>query len=363
MLTRNVRVLNHALFHLSANNKSKNSECAKLLNLKLSEKSNFMIKPTLTRAILKTLQPLATWRSTRSGGQLFILIYHQVLDKPDFMRPDTVDKNAFTWQMELLARHFNVLPLTQGLDQLQEGTLPPRAVSITFDDGYADNVTQALPILQRFNLSATFFIANGFLNGGRMWNDTVIESIRSITTPQIDLTFMGLNSAEIKTPEQKYQTAQQIIKTIKHLDPEQRQCYTTQLADQARTLPSDLMMTTEQLQHLHQSGMIIGGHTVNHPILARLDNETAQAEIRQNKQNLEQQLDTQLTLFAYPNGKPEQDYRVEHADMVRAAGYQAAVSTQWGVASQTSDLWQLPRFTPWDQEPVRFMGRIIVMLG
>ncbi len=322
-----------------------------------------MLKQKLNHVILKTLQPLATWRFSQQGGKLLILIYHQVLEKPDDMRPDVIDKTAFTWQMELLARYFNVLPLQQAVTHLKNGTLPPRAVSITFDDGYADNVTQALPILQQFDLTATFFIANGFLNGGRMWNDTIIEAIRVITQPEIDLSFIGLGQVNIQTPAQKYQVAQQIIKTIKHLDPAVRQQHTNQLANMAPELPDDLMVTTQQLKYLHQSGMTIGGHTVNHPILARLDNETAQAEIKQNKQNLEQQLDTQLTLFAYPNGKPEQDYRVEHADMVRAAGYQAAVSTQWGVASQTSDLWQLPRFTPWDKEPVRFMERIIRQLG
>jgi peptidoglycan/xylan/chitin deacetylase (PgdA/CDA1 family) len=313
----------------------------------------------LTRSVLKTLQPLVTWRSMQGGGKLFILIYHQVLEKPDFMRPDTVDTAAFTWQMELLARYFNVIPLEQALDQLQSGTLPPRAVSITFDDGYADNVTQALPILQYFDLSATFFIANGFLNGGRMWNDTVIESVRSFIQPQINLSFLGLSQLEIKTPEQKYKVAQQIIKTIKHVEPDLRKQYIDRLAAYVPELPNDLMMTSAQLQQLHQSGMTIGGHTVNHPILATLDIDAAKLEIEQNKAYLEKQINTQLTLFAYPNGKPGQDYTVEQVECVQSAGYQAAVATYWGVVDQASDMRQLPRFTPWDREPIRFMLRLV----
>lgn len=313
--------------------------------------------------LLKILQPFATLASgIGKRKKLFILIYHRVLDEPDYMRPGEVDKAAFTWQMELLAKHFNVLPLEEALQRMQNDSLPPRAVSITFDDGYADNYTNALPILQQFNLTATFFIASGFLNGGRMWNDTVIEAVRNFAGPVLDLSEIGLGLFEVNNESQRSQAASQIILQIKHLSFKQRDQNTQFIAAQSQDFPSNLMMTDDEVRLLHQRGMTIGGHTVNHPILSKLDSTSVAQEINDNKAYLESLLDSSIQLFAYPNGKPDQDYLPEHVALVKQAGYQAAVATQWGVVNEHSDKWQLPRFTPWDRSHTRFMLRMISRL-
>lgn len=307
--------------------------------------------------ILKLLATLASG----SGKQkkLFILIYHRVMDKPDFMRPGEVDKSMFDWQMNLMAKYFNVLSLNEAVERLKTNALPPRAVCITFDDGYADNLNNALPILKKHKLSATFFIANGFLNGGRMWNDTIIEAVRNASGDQFDLRDCGLESYPIATEQERTHSAERIIKNIKHQAPDIRMSLTNRIAAKSQNLPNDLMLTTEQLQELHQSGGEIGGHTVNHPILAKLDASTAIQEIAENKQFLESTLGCTLKFFAYPNGKPGSDYLPEHVEIVRQQGYQAALSTSWATAKHNNDLWQLPRFTPWDETPLKFMLRMI----
>jgi peptidoglycan/xylan/chitin deacetylase (PgdA/CDA1 family) len=97
---------------------------------------------------------------------------------------------------------------------------------------------------------------------------------------------------------------------------------------------------------------------VTHPILAQLDPELAAREIRDSKRRLEAITGSPVTTFAYPNGKPGRDYLREHVGMVRALGFEAAVSTAWGVAHAASDPHQLPRFTPWDRTPGRFVLRL-----
>lgn len=311
---------------------------------------------------LQLLKIVTTIASSLGGHKkLFILIYHRVLDGPDFMRPDEIDKSIFSWQMELLSKYFNVLPLDEALQRMQAKTLPSRAVCISFDDGYADNYTNALPILKQFNLSATFFIANGYLNGGRMWNDTIIESVRNLPSQELDLTAIGLGRFDISDFDKKQHTANVIIQQIKHLPPTQRNEFTAYIATQSLNLPDNLMMTSEQVKLLQQNGMEIAGHTVNHPILAKLDNNTAQQEITENKTFLENLLHTGIRFFAYPNGKPGQDYHQQQIPLIKNAGYLAALSTQWGVAQHNSDIWQLPRFTPWDKTPVKFMLRMIYL--
>jgi peptidoglycan/xylan/chitin deacetylase (PgdA/CDA1 family) len=123
-------------------------------------------------------------------------------------------------------------------------------------------------------------------------------------------------------------------------------------------LPNDLMMTSEQIRLLHDSGMEIGGHTVNHPILARTEGTMAREEIANGKEVLENIIRSPVRAFAYPNGRPGQDYLSEHVQMVRDLGFEAAVSTSRGAARNSSDIYQLPRIGPWDQEKLRFTLRM-----
>src|SRR6185295_12429728 len=98
--------------------------------------------------------------STR--GRLLILTYHRVRPEPDGLITDNAHAAGFRRQMQVLARAFAVLPLIEAVERMLAGTLPSRAVCITFDDGYADNAEVAAPILADFGLPATFFIATGF---------------------------------------------------------------------------------------------------------------------------------------------------------------------------------------------------------
>jgi len=313
----------------------------------------------MKQILRSTIKHLATI-SSGAGKQkkVLILIYHRVLDEPDFMRPGEVDKNEFTWHMELMSRYFNVLSLKEALEKADEDNLPPRAVCITFDDGYADNYFNALPILNKFGLEATFFIANGFLDGGIMWNDCVIEGVRSIQGDILDLREIKLGEFDISTDEKKARVAGSILKTIKHCEPSQRKQYAKYFFSLIPKNAPEIMLTMEQLRMLYKSGMEIGGHTKTHPILATLDKTEASLEIKENKQVLEDILDTQINFFAYPNGKPEIDYLPEHVQIIKKSKYQAALSTEWGVMDKNSDKWQLPRFTPWDSVPEKFMLRI-----
>src|SRR4051812_42251941 len=98
---------------------------------------------------MKTLnsQPRITSRLLRAAGdriaprgvgegRLCILSYHRILDKPDPLVEGDPDVNTFRTQMALLAECFNVLPLAEAVSTLATERMPPRAVCITFDDGY-----------------------------------------------------------------------------------------------------------------------------------------------------------------------------------------------------------------------------------
>jgi peptidoglycan/xylan/chitin deacetylase (PgdA/CDA1 family) len=302
--------------------------------------ADFLIRPLLS----------ATGR-----GKLTILIYHRVHPIVDTLFPGAADARRFDQQLSWLKAALNVIPLHEAIDRLRQKKLPARAACITFDDGYADNATVALPILLRHRLHATFFISTGFLDGGRMFNDTIIESVRRAPGPVIDLGFLELGTHRIDTPRSRRAVIELIIDKLKYLPSSSRQMQVDALARSVGgDLPQDLMMRSAQVRDLHREGMTIGAHTVTHPILARLDPAEARAEIQAGRAALESLVGAPVTLFAYPNGKPGQDYDPTHVAMVRELGFSAALSTHRASADANSDLYQLPRFTPWGENPLRF---------
>lgn len=305
--------------------------------------------------IIKGLLGMASPAGQR--GRLAILIFHRVAPQPDPIFPGEMHARRFDEVCSWLKLWFNVLPLDDAVAHLKTGTLPARAACITFDDGYADNHDVARSILQRHGLPATFFIATDFLDGGRMWNDTVIESVRLTKTSTLDLGELGCFA--LGTPADKAAAIGVIIGKLKYLPVAVRLAAAQGIATEAKvSLPGNLMMTSAQVKAMRQAGMQIGAHTLSHPILSRLDDNEASAEIKGSKDFLERLLSQRVGLFAYPNGKPGQDYLGQHVSMVQRAGFDAAVSTAPGVSSAASDRFQLPRFTPWDQSRFRFAVRL-----
>jgi peptidoglycan/xylan/chitin deacetylase (PgdA/CDA1 family) len=293
------------------------------------------------------------------NSRLSILIYHRVLPVPDLLFPETGHAEIFDNQMGQLAACFKIVSLHDAVQGLRHGNLPSRAACITFDDGYADNAEVALPILQKHGLSATFFVATSFLDGGRMWNDTVIELIRRAPGDTLDLGRMGMGQFEIGTTSQRRQAIHDVLGELKYLPLEARQSRVEAMCAIVPVIPaSNLMMTSDQIRILHNAGMEIGGHTANHPILASMENKGARAEIADGKEILESIIRAPVRLFAYPNGKPGRDYLSDHVKMVRDLGFDAAVSTAHGAARPGADPYQLPRFTPWDRGQVRFVLRM-----
>lgn len=294
-----------------------------------------------------------------SAPRLSILAYHRVLAAPDPLLPGEPTAAEFAARMRWIKANFNVLRLTEAAGALRENRLPQRAVCITFDDGYADNYRLALPILRRLGLPATFFVATGFLEGGCMFNDVVIEALRRASGPDLELDDLGLGCHPLASDEQRSRAIGRILERLKYFELERRQDAALEIARRAGArAPQDLMMRADEVRALHTEGMDLGAHTVSHPILAEVSAERAREEMAAGRERLEAITGAKVRVFAYPNGKPLRDYRREHAELARELGFEAAVSAAWGAARPGDDLFQLPRFTPWDRGNFRFGLRL-----
>jgi peptidoglycan/xylan/chitin deacetylase (PgdA/CDA1 family) len=303
---------------------------------------------------------IAAAGSTLGGARLSILIFHRVLAEPDSLFPGEIDLARFERTMALVGHTFHVLPLADAVHRLANHSLPVRALSITFDDGYADNHDLAVPVLARLGLPATVFISNAFLDGGRMWNDTVIECLRRTTREQIALGELGLPPMPTATGLQRRMAIDQILPLIKYRKPKEREhlLQKLQAACGAPSLPINLMMSHKQVQALPAAGIDVGAHTVHHPILCTIDDDEAATEMANSRAALETLIDRPVTLFAYPNGRPGTDYDQRHANLARALGFVAAVSTATGVNRPGDDLFHLKRFSPWDRGARRWLARL-----
>jgi peptidoglycan/xylan/chitin deacetylase (PgdA/CDA1 family) len=305
------------------------------------------------RALFSMLSPAG------SRGRVTILIFHRVHERPDSLFPDEMHSTAFKDRMLWVRSCFNVLLLEDAVAALAQGAVPERALAITFDDGYADNYTIALPILRQLGLPATFFIATGFLDGGRMWNDTVIEAVRGAKGSEIDLSSLGLGTHRVASVPERRRAIGEILPQLKYRPPSVRQEHAEAIASIADIgLPGDLMMTSAQLRGLAAFGMGIGSHTLSHPILARLDDGSARREIADGHDMLAAIVRQPIKLFAYPNGKPRQDYTAAHVRIARDLGLSGAVSTAPGSAHVGDSLHELPRFTPWGRTSLAWGWRL-----
>jgi peptidoglycan/xylan/chitin deacetylase (PgdA/CDA1 family) len=308
------------------------------------------------------------WRAAAGVADLWapdrlaILIFHRVLPEPDPLFPGEMHAARFDALMARVARGFNVLTLAQALERRRLQQLPPRALVITFDDGYADNADIALPILERHGLKASFFVASGFLDGGRMWNDSAIEIIRGCRERELDASDLGLGLLPLGDATQRRRAIDAVLPRLKYSPLAEREQGLAALAKAAGhpALPDDLMMSTQKLRRLHRAGMEIGGHTRDHPILRVLPDADAREQIVGGRERLQDLLQAPVTSFAYPNGRPGHDYDHRHVAMVREAGFAGAVSTAQGVDDGSSDRFQLPRFTPWDTGMARWMVRLLL---
>ncbi|WP_343623479.1 polysaccharide deacetylase family protein [Roseateles puraquae] len=302
-----------------------------------------------------------------AGARLNVLIFHRVLAQPDPLFPDEVDAARFDEILGWVKSWFNVLPLDEAARRLADGSLPARAAVLTFDDGYADNHDIALPLLRRHGLPCSFFVATGFLDGGRMWNDTLIESIRRSALPTLDLRGLqdgrgdDLGQHVLGDTAHRRAAIAALIGRVKYLPPEPRLACVNAIATRAEVAPpDDLMMTGAQVRALRAAGMQIGAHTVSHPILATLQPQQAADEIARSRDVLQALLGEKVGLFAYPNGKPGSDYLPDvHPGIVRELGFDAAVSTRWAAARRGDDIFQIPRFTPWDRSRLKFGLRLL----
>ena len=273
---------------------------------------------------------------------VLVLTYHRIASGEEALIDPGVwsaTPEAFEVQAAWLARNVDVI----GGDDLDSALhRRGRQVLLTFDDGYRDNVEQAVPILRAHGLTATFFLTSGFLDGNAAaWWD--------------EIAWMGRRAGD------PLATTQHRIDGYKRMSVEERESYLGRLAVEtgagrrpAAETARD-WMSWDDARGLLGSGMTLGAHTITHPLLGGLPSERQRTEIGGSVRRIEERTGARVRLFAYPDGRePTIDERLPGA--LRDAGIRHAFRNEPGIARAPGDPYRLPRlnvYHGYDQDRFR----------
>jgi glycosyltransferase involved in cell wall biosynthesis/peptidoglycan/xylan/chitin deacetylase (PgdA/CDA1 family) len=303
---------------------------------------NGNVKPAMMRSMLSMLSPAGP------SARLSVLLFHKVPTLADPLASQELELARFEQLLDFIGANANVLPLLEASEALKRGTLPARAVALTFDDGYAEWIDNVAPALLRRRMPATFFITTGQFEGGVLWHERIIAAVRALPAQGAQLPAGLRLYTDLDVPGCRERLVEQLQAHLKYAPLSQRMEAMEQLESQAcRPLILPPSFDASSVRTLHSQGFEIGAHTVQKPNLKEITAPQARAEIADCKAELESIIGGAVHSFAYPNGRPGKDFSYEHVEMVKAAGYRTAVTTSIGVSNASTDPFQLPRFTPW----------------
>lgn len=286
-------------------------------------------------------------------GGCAVLLYHRVADLVSDPQLLAVSPENFKGQLEFLQSDYRILNSEEfEFYIVRKKRFPEKSVFLTFDDGYEDNYRNAMPILEKYNAQALFYIATGTINTSEeFWWDEVERILLNKNSVFPETIKFSLSKKELsfttKTIDDRIRTYQALLPILRNLNFESRRLIIDHLNSVfGISMPRDgymAMSNHELLLFSKSSSVVIGGHSVNHPSLAALEPEEQSKEILSSKIFLEELLGKKIFHFSYPFGT-KYDFNKVTSDIVRKAGFKMAAANFPSLTNRSSDLFGFPRF-------------------
>jgi len=308
-----------------------------------------------------------------------ILMYHRVAEASEDPWGLCVTPEHFSEQLRVL-REWSPVSLRQLVAGFERAELPADAVAVTFDDGYADNLLVAKPLLQQAGVPATCFLTTGSLGARGFWWDDLAQlllrpgrlpgalqlnlegTVRTWTLDR-DAEYSASAAAQHRgwrtwepPPTSRHSLYLSLWRALQPMPDARRRDLLAELAAWGGALTAErLLLTIAQVGELAAGELVeIGAHTVTHPVLSALPLEQQEAEVFRSKQTLEQLLGIGLNSFSYPYGMASEASK----DLVRRAGFTSACATLEQPVRPESERWALPRVQVQDWSGEEFRSRI-----
>lgn len=324
--------------------------------------------PTLTRQLRERYELSISTKggrahlacSKKTAPTARILYYHRVNDEQDPFFP-AISTKLFEQEMQFAAKHYKVVSLRDLLTHLGDAA-DGDVLAVTFDDGYRDNYENAFPILHRYGLPATVFLTTGCMDSGEpLWFERLAHALRTTLRDFVDVEIDLPRRFWTRTEAERLAAQNSIFGLLRGLDDAERRRWLDNIFHQLEVVDygsrKDKMLTWDQVRLMHKHGIDFGGHTVSHPFLSRMTQDQAIWEVSECKRRIEEELQTEVAHFAYPNGR-EEDFGQWNKELLRKAGYKAAVTTIWGKNYRSTDPMELRRGQPWEDSPALFAYKL-----
>ena len=278
-----------------------------------------------------------------------ILMFHRIIDLPHDPYQIAVSPENFEQQMALIKRDYYPISLLELVEGLKKNKIPRKAIVVTFDDGYFDNYTNALPIMEAAEIPWTLFATTDLIGSQceAWWDELSHIMIAAENVPtQLTLNVMGKSHTWDMTTAQSRQSACfGVHSLLLPLTVQEREHAVQQLFEWAtieRNLRTNYrMMTLTQFAEVAQSKFVdLGGHTHSHPYLSSLSRDEQFREIAHSRQLLQEKYNQNISTFAYPFG----GFSEETVDVVKEAGFDAAVTVHETMIRADNDLFLLGRY-------------------
>jgi peptidoglycan/xylan/chitin deacetylase (PgdA/CDA1 family) len=292
-----------------------------------------------------------------------ILLYHRVADDASDPLELCVSPANFEQQMRSLQKFFRPVPLAEATERSVDISGTPR-VAVTFDDGYRDVLYNAKPVLERYGIPATVFVATGILDSERgFWWDDLAELVLGARDLPAEIV-LEIDGHRYRFPTRPSgdKAHARMNRTMRTLDAAQQQEALAQVCRQVKRdrgiRKERLGLTSAELVRLADGGIVeIGAHTLNHPVLSNLSVAEQSKEIVGSKRIIEDKVRTPVTSFAYPYGN-RTDFNGETAQVVARAGFLRACSATPGVARSGRSPFALPRIPVKDWSEERLLAEL-----
>jgi peptidoglycan/xylan/chitin deacetylase (PgdA/CDA1 family) len=314
------------------------------------------VEPPLRRRWLPRFIPTPI----RRGPGPAILMYHQVANLENDHWSMAVRPAYFDEHLQILKRHCRPLSLPHLTTDMTAGQLDPRSVVVTFDDGYRDNLINAKPLLERYDIPATMFIVGDAIGRrNEFWWDQLHHLfLGDHPLPEsLQLRIAGRNrSWRIADQEtglgmparwSRSRLHRALWQELRMLPANERAETIAALrdwADQPIAVRPDreVLSEAELLRLASGRGIEIGAHTATHPRMSALDPAEQFAEVQRGKLRLEEILNTRITSFSYPFGGTFDVSRASVA-AVHKAGFVRACTMRNAMVRPYTNLLRLPR--------------------
>lgn len=271
---------------------------------------------------------------------MIVLCYHKINNRKNDWNHITVTPDTFMKQMEFVMNHYDVVTTAHAYES-------EHTVSISFDDGYEDSVTNILPLLEKLRIPATFFISTKRLGSDEEdWCNELSRRIMSGGQEKTDIEIGGEKISTLSVEDRKKANIQ-IFKYLKCLDNDRRSDWMRFIREWAGASSDESrkefrMLGFEQLKSLSESELVtIGAHTVNHPSLASLDYNAQEHEIKDSINVIKKITGKAVEQFAYPFGGTK-DYNQDTFQILKQNGILRAFST-WNKRILSDINYEIPR--------------------